>query len=275
MKRILVILALLSTLNPSLLTSHAATTINPTNSFAYGANLGWMDWRGDTNHGAVIGEYVCSGYVYSANAGWINLGSGAPTNGVYYQNLAAADFGVNQDGLGNLRGYAWGANIGWVNFENTGAPRVDLKTGQFSGYAYSANCGWISLSNALALIQTDTIAPGVDSDGDGIADAYEYAWFHDLTTAGASSDSDGDGVSDKDEYLADTDPTDPGDFLRITFITHGLTTSTNTTLQWTSKPTRCYAIQERLTLEAATPWTESYLLPLPGANNKTFDEATP
>ena len=268
-------LLLLLTLHPRLATAFAATTIDPVNKYAYGANLGWMDGRGDTNNGAVIGEYVCSGYVYSANVGWINLGSGAPTNGIHYQNLAAADFGVNQDGLGNLRGYAWGANIGWINFENTGAPKVDLKTGQLSGYAYSANCGWISLSNASAFVQTDIIAPGVDSDGDGIADAYEYTWFHDLTTASATTDSDLDGVSDRDEYLADTDPTDPGDYLHITLITHGLPPSTTTTLEWTSKPTRCYAIEERLTLESATPWAESYLLPFPGANSKTFDEATP
>ena len=64
----------------------ATTTIDAANHYAYGANFGWMDWRGDTNNGAVIGEYVCSGYLYSANVGWINLGSGSPPNGIYYQN---------------------------------------------------------------------------------------------------------------------------------------------------------------------------------------------
>src|SRR6266571_3989643 len=86
----------------SLSSAWAATTINPVSQFAYGANLGWMDWRGDTNSGAVIGEYVCSGYIYAANVGWINLGGGAPVNGIQYQNNSAADFGVNTDGLGNL-----------------------------------------------------------------------------------------------------------------------------------------------------------------------------
>src|SRR5690242_8041018 len=95
----------------------AATTIDAANKYAYGANIGWLDCRGDTNNGAVIGEYVCSGFIYFANVGWINLGSGSPTNGIYYQNLSANDFGVNQDGTGNLRGYAYGANIGWINFE--------------------------------------------------------------------------------------------------------------------------------------------------------------
>src|SRR5262245_617248 len=111
----------------------AASTIDPTNKYAYGANIGWIDWRGDGTTGAIIGEYVCSGYIYSANAGWIYLGSGSPINGIQYQNLAANDFGVNTDGFGNLRGYAYGANIGWINFEGTGAPKVDLITGGLSG----------------------------------------------------------------------------------------------------------------------------------------------
>jgi hypothetical protein len=59
---------------------HAATTIDSANHFAYGANIGWIESRGDTNNGAVIGEYVCSGYLYSANVGWINLGNGSPAN---------------------------------------------------------------------------------------------------------------------------------------------------------------------------------------------------
>src|SRR5260221_4791763 len=96
--------------------AYAATTINRVNRCAFGPNLGWTDWRADAANGAVIGEYVCSGYIYAANVGWINLGGGTPTNGIYYQNLSASDFGVNQDGLGNLRGHAYGANIGWINF---------------------------------------------------------------------------------------------------------------------------------------------------------------
>src|SRR5262245_486952 len=106
----------------------ALTTINPANKFACGANIGWIDWRGDTNHGAVIGDYVCSGSIWAANVGWIHLGSGSPINGIHYQNLSANDFGLNHDGMGNLRGFAYGANIGWINFESAGAPKVDLKT---------------------------------------------------------------------------------------------------------------------------------------------------
>src|SRR6476659_5943821 len=96
----------------------AATSIDPVNKYTYGANAGWIDARGDTNRGAVIGEFVCSGYLYAANVGWIHLGSNAPANGIQYQNNTSTDYGVNNDGQGNLRGFAWGANIGWINFES-------------------------------------------------------------------------------------------------------------------------------------------------------------
>ena len=49
--------------------SRAATTINPANRFAYGADLGWLDWRSSTNYGVVLGEFVCSGYIYADPSG--------------------------------------------------------------------------------------------------------------------------------------------------------------------------------------------------------------
>ncbi len=137
---------------------HAGTTVDDVNHYAYGANFGWLDWRGDTNNGAVIGLNVCRGYIYSANIGWINLGGGAPANGQQYQNDSATDFGVNRDAAGNLRGFAYGANIGWVQFEDNGSPMIDPGTGELSGAVYSANCGWISLSNATAFVQSTVFA---------------------------------------------------------------------------------------------------------------------
>ena len=158
MKTTTLLLALASLLN----TASAATTINSANKFAYGANIGWMDWRGDVASGAVIGEFVCSGFIYSANVGWIHLGDGTPGNGIRYQNLSAGDFGVNHDGAGTLSGFAYGANIGWIHFTNSYAgggsfdgPQVDLRTGKLSGFVWSANCGWISLRDAFAFVQTD------------------------------------------------------------------------------------------------------------------------
>lgn len=234
----------------------AATTINPVNKYAYGANIGWIDWRGDTNNGAVIGEYVCSGYIYAANVGWINLGSGAPTNSIYYQNASANDFGVNQDGLGNLRGYAYGANIGWVNFENTGAPKVDLLSGRMTGSVWSANCGWIGLSNAYAYVQTDTIAPGALGTN-GLPIAWQLLNFGN-TNVNPNADPDGDGMSNQQEYLAGTNPNNANSDLEITSFSSA-PGGTTANVTWESVLARNYYIQKRLNLNTGFSWLDSGL----------------
>jgi hypothetical protein len=265
---LLAVLALLTCAAPSL---RAGTTIDTANKYAYGANIGWMDWSGgsgQTASGAVIGEYFCSGYIYSANVGWINLGNGSPTNGIQYKNLSASDFGVNQDGLGNLRGYAYGANIGWINFESTGAPAVNMITGKMSGCVWSANCGWISLSNAVAYVQTDTISPGpLDSDGSGLPIAWELTYFG-TTGINANSDPTGKGMTVWQDYLAGTNPNNAASILKITgrsFTSGGA----SATLTWDSVPTRDYYIQETTSL--GTPvWTDSGLgLIAPSAGSTT------
>jgi hypothetical protein len=229
----------------------AATTISADDHFAYGANVGWMDCRGDVNNGAVIGEFVCSGFVWAANVGWISLGHGTPVNGMRYQNNSTADFGVNHDGAGNLAGYAWGANIGWITFTNRtdsgspyDGPKVDLLTGQLSGLVWSANVGWISLSNLSASVRTLTLAAGTDSDGDGIPDAWELTHFANLAAASSSSDLDRDGFSDLSEYLADTDPNDPNSNLRITHYAAS-SGGSPADITWTSRSTRQYRVLKR------------------------------
>jgi hypothetical protein len=248
-------LLLLSTHNPHLSTAFAATTIDPVHKYAFAANLGWLNWSGDTANGAVIGDYVCSGYLYAANAGWINLGSGSPVNGIRYQNLAANDFGVNHDGLGNLRGYAYGANIGWINFENTGAPTVDFKTGNLSGSVWSANCGWISLSNAVAYVQTDSFWPGM-LDANGLPIAWEFTYFG-ASGVDPNADPDHDGQSNLQEYLAGTNPTNAADVLEITAYTTAPGGTTNL-VTWTSVPTRFYYLQKTLGL-GVPAWLDSGL----------------
>ena len=232
-----------------------STTIDSANRYAYGANLGWMDWRGDTNNGAVIGEYVCMGYLYAANVGWISLGSGTPTNGIYYQNLAGGDYGVNHDGLGNLRGYAWSANIGWLNFETNGAPAVDLRTGRLSGYVWSANCGWISLSNAVAYVQTDSLWPG-QLDSNGLPIPWELLNFG-TTGVDPNADPDHDGMSNAQEYQAGTDPNNAGSVLRITSASF-TSAGNNASLTWSSVPTRLYRIQKTVDLNPPA-WSDSGL----------------
>ncbi|MCX6867082.1 MAG: hypothetical protein NTV46_12855 [Verrucomicrobia bacterium] len=231
------------------LSAAATTTINPTNQYAWAGNFGWTLWHDAGADGAVIGQYVCSGYVWSPNCGWINLGDGTPDDGVHYSNASGSDYGVNlQDPYSSggvskakLRGFAYAANIGWINFENQGNPELSLQTGRLSGYAWSANCGWINLDDANWFVATDVIQPGADSDNDGIADAFELTVTDppSLTMLTATGDYDHDGKTDVEEYLADTNPLNPQSSLSVTeFVVSG----TNCTLTWASSPARLYRI---------------------------------
>jgi hypothetical protein len=260
----------------------AASTVSPVDRHAYAANVGWIDARADGDNGARVGEFICSGFLYAANVGWINLGSGAPVDGVYYRNDSGADFGINRDPIGHLNGRAWGANIGWLVFTNrtvTGAsydpPKVDLLTGRFSGFAYAPNIGWITLSNLFAHVKTDSILPGADSDGDGIADAWELVYSGSLTPMTATSNADGDRATDLEEYLADTDPLTPGDELRIIGIDPS-TDGTRSTITWTTRPTRVYRVQQRPELAPSSAWIDSDVFsPDPGATTTRTLIGTP
>lgn len=213
--KFLVSTALLATVAAAL----AQSTIDPAERFSYGANIGWINWKPDQplpSGGAVTGEAVLSGKIYSANCGWIDLGDGTPTNGINYQNNAATDFGVNVAPSGLLTGFAYGANIGWINFEQThGQPRIDLVTGEFAGYAWGANVGWINLGTGD--LRT-TKLECTDTDGDEIGDEWEQQEFGNLNAANGTSDFDKDGATDHAEYTALTNPKSPQSRLDITSI---------------------------------------------------------
>jgi hypothetical protein len=235
----------------------AASTIDATNRYAWGANIGWADGVADTDNGAVIGEYVCSGYIYSANVGWINLGSGSPANGIRYQNNSGADFGVNNDGLGNLSGYAYGENIGWIAFETNGAPKINLVTGVLSGSVYSANCGWISLSNSVAYVQTDSLYPG-PLDTNGLPIPWELSNFGTIGV-NPNADPNGSGMTVAQDYVAGTDPNNPASVLKITSC-HAARSAggESVTLTWSSELSRLYYIERSASLGAPS-WTDSGL----------------
>jgi hypothetical protein len=261
------------------ISTQAASTISPANPYSYGANIGWMNWRASPADGVEIGEYVCSGYIYGANVGWIHFGDGTPTNNIQYSNSAATDFGVNysidpaQPGYAILRGFAYGANIGWINFESTGNPRLRFTDGNFEGYAYSANCGWINLGNGAFTLRTDSISPGIDTDGDGMADAFEFQFFGNLAMSG-TADSDGDGVSNAAEYQQGTSPTSPTDRLRITLFSTN-PGGTNSLLTWTSTAARLYQIEVNPDLQP-NHWTvdPTFAIVTPDAGTSTSRNVT-
>lgn len=108
--------------------STTSGTIDTTDKYAWGENVGWIDF-GSTAGAVTVTDSAVTGYAYGENIGWISLG-GSDTSPV-----------VN-DAEGNLSGYAWGENVGWINF--TGV--TINSSGVFSGYAYGENIGWINFT---------------------------------------------------------------------------------------------------------------------------------
>lgn len=237
MKRSLLQSLLLAALVCSL---QAQSNISTDRSFLWQENVGWLNWRPAGDSALRIDEYVCAGFIYGANIGWINFGDGAPANDSFYQNQDSHDFGVNVSPRGELRGFAYAANIGWMNFDASGQARVNLQSGKLEGRAYAANIGWIEFDQSDWFIQVDHLAPGMDTDLDGIPDAWELRFAGDLNSLREDQDQDQDGQSDLAEYMADTDPFDPDDLLKITSL--ALNNNTQAQITWTSKSTRIYQV---------------------------------
>lgn len=125
----------------------SAGNIDATNAYAWGENIGWINFNPSFGSGVLVGDSAVIGYAWGENVGWITMN---PSWGT----------GVQNDGRGNLSGYAWGENVGWINFapSTTSPQRVTIDTnGNWSGYAWGENIGWTSFncSNTSSCVTVD------------------------------------------------------------------------------------------------------------------------
>jgi len=178
-----------------------AGNIDPENyKYAYGENIGWLNFEPNKGPGVTVYDNRLSGFVWTENIGWINLDP----------NDADPNSGVKNDSTGLLSGFAWGENVGWINFN----PKVpaDAKhygvtinhDGNFAGWAWSENIGWIHLRPASpveykvwtswitsCVVDFDDLAGfcdlwlstgtqlKADFDGDNNVDFVDYDYFSD------------------------------------------------------------------------------------------------
>lgn len=149
-QRIMWLLVVLLVAIPLLAAAQTSGNIDPIEKFAWASNAGWLNFR-PLNGGAAVYPDHLEGFIWSENAGWIRLGTYDGGGSHTYLNTSPADYGVNNDGAGQLSGFAWGAVAGWIDFDPTGAERVmiDPVTKSFDGYAWSENLGWIHFKNAV------------------------------------------------------------------------------------------------------------------------------
>ncbi len=142
-------------------------------------------------------------------------------------------------------------------FATTAVPAITITNYQVTNF----------LSSQFKVIATNSAAPGgvsspnvgsatitmiPDFDGDGIADAWEAAFFGSASTnssANALLDPDGDGMTNLDEYRAGTNPTNAASLLKIVF-----TVTNGNVLSFIAQTNLSYSIQWRTNLTAPT-WT--------------------
>ncbi len=175
------------------------SNIDPTNKHAWGENAGWTNWRGEATpgQGVLVAGTFMGGFVWSENVGWINLGDGAPTNGVNYANVDGGDFGVNIDPDGDLHGMAWGENTGWFNFDGGAMAtppqpaRIECD-GRFTGYVWGENVGWINLDDLtpgkFVSVDAATVPVGCDLNHDGTSNGLDIRLFVEFVLMMSSPD---------------------------------------------------------------------------------------
>jgi len=98
---------------------------------------------------------------------------------------------------------------------------------------------------------------GPDSEGDGMDDNWEMAYFSTLARDG-SGDFDGDGASDLDEFRSGTNPANNNSILRVLRLTTSAMPSPGlmrtTVLLWSASPGKTYRVQFKEDINA--PWAD-------------------
>ena len=117
--------------------------IDPTDKWAWGEEIGWSNFRPPVA-GATVAYDGVYGYIWHENIGWVKL---AYDSHPPYENTSNTDWGVNNDGDGNLSGYGWSERAGWINFNPPNSQVVIGSNGNFYGYAWGENVGWVNFSS--------------------------------------------------------------------------------------------------------------------------------
>jgi len=100
-------------------------TINSTDKYAWGENIGWLNF-GLADGNVHVTDSGLTGYAWSENYGWINLNANGTSGGR-----------VTNNGEGVLGGNAWGEKLGWISFSGV----TINSSGDFLGYATIASDG--------------------------------------------------------------------------------------------------------------------------------------
>ena len=133
--------------------AESATNISASanDHWAWNDVAGWFDFY-NTNSVNVTSPKI-TGYA-STSVGYLSLDCATTPIG---DICGTSNYGISNDGVGNLSGYAWNDTYGWFSFYcgdlgvcGTSAYRVLINgtTGDFSNYAWNDVVGWVSFNCA-------------------------------------------------------------------------------------------------------------------------------
>jgi hypothetical protein len=95
----------------------------------------------------------------------------------------------------------------------------------------------------------------VDTDGDGMTDAWEDAHGFDKTNpADAALDADGDGMTNLQEFLAGTDPHNAASKLWIKSVTPAMTATDSLSITFPAAANKSYEVQSRGSFDINSAW---------------------
>jgi hypothetical protein len=177
---------------------------------------------------ATNGLTAINGGAPYATPGLVNLASQHPINvnlaysaGTLALTLTDAVAGVSfaTNFTVNLPGILGGptAYVGFTGGTGVYVARQQITNFAFQGGANASPLSFSSLnysvlvSNAFGSVTSSPVSLWTDSNGNGIPDWWEWAYFGDLNQP-ADGDFDGDGVSNIDEYREGTNPTNAASY---------------------------------------------------------------
>jgi len=129
----------------------------------------------------------------------------------------------------------------------------------YKTWEYRKDVNQISGEDA-AWIDEVAFAPGVDTDGDGAGDLWEFEYLGTMTNQANRVDSDQDGISDAGEFKCHTDPTNRFSFLSLARM-QPLGEPGTVSFFWTGFPGVQYQIERATNLHDAIPFVPISIVP--------------
>ncbi len=147
--------------------------------------------------------------------------------------------------------YEWRRGSAPISLQSAAPEPVNVVTlnSTAAGFVLPAGMSSTNYSGRVVITNAASGSPGInaqftvtvlaDTDGDGLADAWEQTYFGSPTGANRDADSDGDGMLNWQEQVAGTDPTSAASYLKI----EAPTGSGPSTLTFGAVASRAYYLQ--------------------------------